>query len=102
MSNVSIAKPKLAKRRRIRKAELLEICERQLEQLRLEGDPEYAATVATFRQRLSDEIREADQEKKQARKSARLQAKLEKKGLSDTTDDAWEEDDSDVEIIYAE
>ena len=37
------------------------------EQLRLEGDPEYAATVATFRQRLSDEIREADQEKKQAR-----------------------------------
>lgn len=72
------------------------------EQLRLEGDPEYAAVVATFRQRLSDEIREADQEKKQERKSARLQAKLEKKGLSDTTDDAWEEDDTDVEIIYAE
>lgn len=71
------------------------------DQLRLEGDPEYAALVAAFRVQLSDEIREADQEKKQARKEARLQAKHEIKGLSDTTDDAWEEDDSDVEIVYA-
>ena len=41
-------KPKLAKRRRIRKAELLEICERQLEQLRHEGDIVAMATGINF------------------------------------------------------
>jgi GTP-binding protein len=77
------------------------------EQLRIEGDPEYAAEVEEFRQSLADEIRDADQEKKLERKEARRLAKLKQQdillGVSDSEDDSedqWEEDDSDVEVIY--
>ena len=71
------------------------------EQLRLDGDPEYAAQVAQFRQSLADEIRDADQEKKQARKEARRLSMLKQQDLLlDDSEDEWEEDDSDVEVIY--
>lgn len=72
------------------------------EQLRFEGDPDYAAEFAEFRQNLAEEIREADQEKKQARKESRRIDKAKKQGLiTDGNDDTeWEEDDSDVEVVY--
>lgn len=71
------------------------------EQLRIEGDAAYAQSVLDFRNSLSEEIREADQEKKLARQEARRQAKSVGTELpTEADDDPWDEDDSDVEVIY--
>ncbi|HCK93561.1 MAG TPA: GTPase ObgE [Gammaproteobacteria bacterium] len=72
---------------------------------RIASDPEYAEEFEEFRQILADEVRDADQEQKAARRDARRHAKLVKQGLVDETgeeidNDAWDDDDSEVEVVY--
>jgi len=71
------------------------------ENLRLKDDPEFAQAQTKFRDALADEIRQVDQANKQERKQARLEAKQQQfEQTVQSEDELWEEDDSDVEVVY--